>query len=157
MLVGIPTSQTLPTGPAGDLPLDSRSLSCAGLDGCLDLLPYPRHGEEDVGAHFPQVFAQLVETLCKPGARAVEDGVVEGDDLFGDVAQWQIADEGFADLHSPDLGHLFRCPDDVVVSQHHGLRSARGAGCVDQLTDIVRLQSGNPILVPLQRGVAGHL
>ena len=101
-----------------DLPLEWTASGQLLEDRVAQLLPDPRHGEEDRRAAHSEVFAYGSEASCEPGLSAHGGGGEVTDHSFGDVAQWQEREEPLLVAQVEDRGGAAKGPHDVRVTDH---------------------------------------
>mmetsp|Transcript_107785 Transcript_107785/g.300447 ORF Transcript_107785/g.300447 Transcript_107785/m.300447 type:complete len:323 (-) Transcript_107785:1964-2932(-) len=132
--------------PGPDAPQLLRPLP-RSLQALVELLPDPRHAEEVRRAHEGQaVLERTLLEVVRPGAvdrrvalRAGGQGDGHGDVELearyvreGQVREHALLAELHAELMTVDVEHRAGREAEAVVGEHHGLRHARGAGCVHE-------------------------
>jgi hypothetical protein len=105
----------------------------------VELLPDPRHGEEELGTDGCEVGRDLLRVRTERDVRRVRDVHVVADHAFGDVRERQIGDLPAARRRRPDAIQRLDRPADVAVRDHHALRRPGRPRGVDQRAEPRRL------------------
>ena len=106
-------------------------------DGRVQLLPDPRHREEECRSDFAEVVRHGVDALGEVDGGPGSERIEHADRALGDVAE---REERELLVAFPELGDVIGVVDleqDVAVTQHRSLRRSRRARRVDQDRQIV--------------------
>ena len=103
----------------------------------VELLPDPRHREEQGGRDLADVLGHRVEALGEVHRRAGVERVEDGEGPLRDVAEGQEGELLVALVQPGDEVGVAELEQDVAVAQHRPLGGAGGAGGVDQDREVV--------------------
>ena len=136
-LRGVASLEPLLTGPGCDLLAQGRA-ALAGLHHLrLNLFPHPGDAQKEGGANLPKIVAEQVKALGEGGARPHLHWGVEADDLLGDVAQGEVADEAVVAVSRAGLSGGLGRPGDIGVGDHNPFGVSGGAGGVDEGAEVI--------------------
>ena len=126
--------------PAVGEPAERRGLAHPQDDRRVELLPDPRHREEQRGRHLADVLGHGVDALGEVDGGAGPQRVEHREGPLGDVAERQERQLLVAFAKRGDEVRVVELEEDVAVAQHRPLGGAGGAGRVDEDGEIFGLR-----------------